>query len=698
MVGMSLAIIVQACSVAKLQGQEKSLTEIADVVRNRLAEVETEIKGLADSTNVSKNLRQNELLEQFRSATPDVRLIEEILGQYEMIPELHQLTRFEPYAVTLREFLQAAEAQRWNEIERLTIVSQGSPRQVSEADLNADRNAVRASVERAENRLRSDAYRDRWRKYLRLDKLKKLIQPDTIPDESELSDVSDQLWLARAVWTEDVIKSLEIDAQQFARDSRVFHDHDYLTTRQGLMRELLTRLQECRAGHSGEAVNRIGELVGWLSQRDDSPKLVDALNNQFLRPNLVFRLSEAVFRREMNQPITEQFQINDVFVGTAMSGQGTFSGAIETKAVNRDGSAAIELELNGRIQAKSSGSQQGVTVSTTGNTTIRGKKTIRVRGFELIELPATVDANSSVNIDSLNSPGGRFGTEARNRVYGSRPQAELESRVAAERFIRTRFDELAHSSVVKINQGIRQSIIYPLTSFYSMPRFVNTTMKGELLEVTAVQSPITAWGADAAPPVIAPGVPCYLQVHQSAIEHVAHMKLSGRKFSTLEFQSLFSSLSLGQAADSSERAGDDSINVTFDDIQPAKVELNDDHANLILNLKELQIQDRTYYAMEIRIGFQLQASDGQLRLARNDAPRVVFVSDSKSGAPRVSGNQIVVRKTITNRLTASIPAENLVKSLLPANMFRFLKISGVSANNGWLTIMMNEDAAVARSK
>ena len=599
---------------------------------------------------------------------------------------------------------QPEAARPWSDISRLAREAADAPPRDVVGALDADRQNMLASLERVDKGLLpSKRGGDAWRGFLPLEQIRQLAMEPSTVDQVQLNTCCRRLRCALVVWPNQELRSLQASLERYARDARILLDADYECNRTTCLQLLADRLDQLEQSPSPDDLRQIAEFCGWLIQRDEATPVVDALGAIFLKPNFILRLSQNALDSELRTPINEHFAVNATYVDTPVQGQANIQGTVKPQFTTVGHTAAIDLLLDAQTIARTSGNNSGVSISSTGRTSIRGIKRILIEPTGLLPLEAAANATAAVSFDNVNAGGGRYGAQASSQVYGSRARAENESAAEAKNGAKARLDQMAQTQIDKINEPFRRNIVYPLLARDAWPRSFTTVVQDGQLRVDAVDAGWNEFGPFGAPPGIAGSSDASLQIHVSGIERFARDMLGGRTFRGQEFGDFLTRLpSTSKPAPAANQPSSEELpeptsasrekpadwSLTFDKQYPLAVEIDQGLVRIVMRLSQFQSDGKSFPAMKIKLNYRSQLDNEAVRFVRDGTMTVLPIGFVSGIGERLTGPQHVVCKILARRMQGVLSPQFELRSLFFDQAFSRLKMASLEADQGWLSIGM----------
>jgi hypothetical protein len=199
-------------------------------------------------------------------------------------------------------------------------------------------------------------------------------------------------------------------------------------------------------------------------------------------------ISDRLLRRQISRPVTRQTSVNEVIVGTPVSGTAATAGKIDLRLVPASDRGIVDLLFYGQVQSQTTGFGGPVQVHSSSVTSFSAVKRLLLDEIGIEMLPARVAAQTSTSIDGISTSLPRLRGRIARRIGGQRaaemkPAAEAEAARKAEVRIGQEFD----GDVTRQLRGANSQLTEALTAlpveanlFRGRLRFAST---GEYLQV-----------------------------------------------------------------------------------------------------------------------------------------------------------------------------------------------------------------------
>jgi hypothetical protein len=353
-----------------------------------------------------------------------------------------------------------------------------------------------------------------------------------------------------------------------------------------------------------------------------------------------------------------------------------------------------EFVLDATSRARTSGSSEGVSVTSTAVTRINGRKPLVLDADGLSTGPATVSANASVSFNSINSGGRRRRqAEAERQTYARRPQAEAAAAADARRETSAEMDKQGNKLIADFNKSYVELRDRQFVSHRSPPE-VRIRANADLVQWECrLQSPLL-FAAPAPPPEFEPHADVTLCIAASALEEQALASLAGKKMTGAEISKAIAEM-MGGKADESDRKQD--FTATFA-ARPCEIQLAGGQIRAKFYITAFDSEDVKYPAMTVDAEYNVERREGDLALVRQGSLRVRPWNADENQPAEISGRQQTLRVAVQRKLNRALNDTYLWAS--PEFPFDEAKptkmqIEAAQVDGGWLQVALKNAPAKA---
>jgi hypothetical protein len=156
-------------------------------------------------------------------------------------------------------------------------------------------------------------------------------------------------------------------------------------------------------------------------------------------------ISDRMLRRQISRPVTRQNSVNEVIVGTPVSGTAGTAGRVDLRLVPADDRGIVDLLFHGQVHSRTTGFGGPVQVHSSSVTNFSAVKRLFLDEFGIEMVPARVAAQTSSSIHGVSTSLPRLRGRIARRIGSQRatdlkPAAEAEAARKAEIRIGREFD------------------------------------------------------------------------------------------------------------------------------------------------------------------------------------------------------------------------------------------------------------------
>jgi len=585
----------------------------------------------------------------------------------------------------------------WNDLPAQCRKAKVDFRPLTQTDVDQAKNVLLEAVERLERRLDlAGENGEDWRQFLQLAPLREQLQSDRKPDLKVLDRVRSRLNSGydglELVWFLDVESAI----QNFMATANAVGNAGVKKQYEKIMDLLANGLEAYQSQPTTEGAASLGESLRWLSAARQAPELVRAVQDRYVRPNLLAEISEEVLGAGIAEKVDDITPVRDCILGTDIHGTAHTVGQIHLELSPHGQFGVLDAIFLGHATSENVGFNGPVTIFSTGSTGLAARKRIWIDAEGIASHPATSNARTSVAIHDIRSHNGRRMIE---RMAWKRAMKQLSlaqaiaSRHAEERLNR-RIDAQAAESLEKANRGYIDKFQRPFTERKLFPQDLRFSTDARRLLVTALQAGGGKLAAPGDPPPVPAEADMTLRIHESMINNLAFDALAGR---TVYEEKLQSSVveALGRLPE--KMKGDEDGKpwaITFAPRRPIFVSFGDGGFKITLQGVKYYKGNEAHPGMIVSASYKIEKTPNGFKAVRQGDIRV----DPYGLEPgqQVDARRQVVRTLLEKRFAKIFQAEMLGEGLvLPGKWEAAGKLQPiqVTAENGWLTIAWKRPAA-----
>ena len=465
-----------------------------------------------------------------------------------------------------------------------------------------------------------------------------------------------------------------------------------------LLREMADVLDRQSNGDSPD--DRLLCIVIELERNGVASELGNVVRRRYSFPNATLVVSTRNVKKKANVPLDEDFRVNDVFGGVFSRGEGRLTGKFRCDPMPSPSVARWTWRIDAVSRSRSTGSSQGVNVTSRGVTNVRGYKVFEWGPAGLAAYPAEADASADVNYESIDAGGGRRRQSvASSEAYANLPQAERDAAAATERSTKERLDAEASRLLGRTAAVHDQDFRMPAALCLDGVNTVATRSTETEYSWLCRYEPLGALAASTPPPGSRLDADVHIDLHETFVSGMLANRLRGKKMTGREFAEMFATFIGSRVAASSQS---DDWHVRWAKDSPASCKFTGGSLEWELRTEEFNTSDGDYPGFLVRVAYHPRRQrEKQAYVLVRDANIVVFPRDyDPLGKRKLSGRQVVLRRVATRRLqTVLAPEIPLKDGEVPFMAGRVAKarLVGLDCESGWLSATLDFQASVAAS-
>ena len=360
--------------------------------------------------------------------------------------------------------------------------------------------------------------------------------------------------------------------------------------------------------------------------------------------------------------------------------------------------AVIELVLTGTSYSNTIGRQAPVTISSRGVTQLLARKRLLIDELGIRAEPATACCSTDTQICSIR-PDGKFAAGlvtkiAWKQARQQQPQVEQISSRRVERQIARRLDEQTLNRIATSNTNLERKLRVPLKRRNIYPRRLQFATVRDRLRFTALQGRTVQLAAPSTLPP-EPAQQLAVQVHESMLLNTAVNAIGGMTITDERAQELVKEVTGDVPEELKIKQDEDPWSITFDLMQPLRVEFEDDEVKIAIRGRKFVRGDQVVrQTTQIAASYRIQIQAGRARLVRQGEIEVTY--PDKGEGERLSLTELRNKTFLINKF------EGLFKPQLDGEGInlsdRWAKLKDLSlefarAEAGWLSLGWSDSAA-----
>jgi hypothetical protein len=516
-------------------------------------------------------------------------------------------------------FLTSVPSLAQDDIATLIDRARSGFKPVTENDLTDARNALKAKIQAVESFIRpSTANGRQWRRYLRLDELKKSVDDPQAANLQALDTSLTRLNRNEKGLENYRFRRLANALRRYRNSLAVSGWKDKSQSIYGSNLDALARAREAYRQNPSDKTR--SDLITLLRRVDDigqAPELVRAMNREFVKPNAFVEVSTAVIAAGA-EPIRRNEPITDCILGTSIRSDASTTGTVGVATIPADDKAIVEFESRGHTWSRNVGFKSPAVIHSTADTNFTATKRVELTDPVFRMLPSRARAYTDTHIHSVAKQGGGLGSRlvsriGMNRARQSERQAEAIAADHSEDRVERRFNEEVNDKVRDARERYEKEYRRPLIRRGDLPEHIRFSTDSDSVNLEVAQAGRMQLGASEADLAARPELPgkrdLAARVHESAVNNYAASFLAGATGSQtkadgdLEFdvtlpdwlkQGLEDRGKEAKKQSASSDAPFEPYSLTFAKDQPINVRFNDNKVTVILRVAELRSGSKTF--------------------------------------------------------------------------------------------------------
>ncbi|MEX0679059.1 MAG: hypothetical protein WD063_18440 [Pirellulales bacterium] len=471
--------------------------------------------------------------------------------------------------------------------------------------------------------------------------------------DAQLLDRLETHWAAApAVWDSDLLFETSLAARSYIRLLRGYLKGETRERHAAAWNELAELISQ--TGPDSRDASKIAAALVARESLGQASRLTASIRCGLSRPNLIVQVRKKWLESQFSQKFDEPYEVNGVFAGTQSFGSGRMVGTMRSEILPSGAVGQWLLRIKGTSTARTSGSQEGVSVVSRATTRVSGTKPFLLDSRGLTPQRASAGAITAIVYESINAPGRARRREAAiSETYARRPQAESESASYARRSALERINAAAADLAADFNRSYFAQMRDPRIKANRPGPEVRVRSSSEELRWECLLEGPTTFAAPTPPPEFKAGTEVVMCLAESALEEQGVMTLGGRHMTGEELQK-----TIGPALGESGKPGGDDFSVTFDK-DPCDIRFDDGAIHARLYITTFDSADVKYPAMTVDVAYRPLEREGKVVFVRQGRLRVTPIVSSEGNAPLISGRQQTLRLAVERKLAKVLSAELL---------------------------------------
>jgi hypothetical protein len=526
-----------------------------------------------------------------------------------------------------------------------------------------------------------------WKDYLQWDEMIAALAQSPQPDLRKLGPVA-------AKYFGDY-GSLELPVFSQVRDSLVAYltaierasDAHLQESYQKRLATLIDMLPEYEARPTLELRQQIGQTLAWLETTAQAPALVAAVRRKNWKPNLYAELSERLVSLGVGDAVTEESDVADCILGTALFGRASMQGRTSVRLIDDVERANLEVVLTGTVTSSNVGYNRGVQIFSRGTTGVEAAVPVYLDpiGFSTGGAQAYCSTNSQ--IDDIVAKRCLVERIAWKKANRSKAEAEAIGSEHAEARIAERMDQRTAELLREMRESYDAKFRRPLLRRGEFPQDMKFRTQQGFLNVVWRQANPSQLAAPTVPPQIPGKHDVAVRLHESMVSNLSRAMIGGKKLTDKKLVEILQKNKLAVPEAVQPSSDKEPWSITFASNDPASAVFDGNTIRFAVRGQRFESGENTVSKlMEMSAVYAVQKTPDGARLVRQGDVSVDYI-DKQPGQRR--NVEIVVRAVMRQKFEALFaPVIETTGISLPGRLQDAgkLRLDFLAAHHGWLSL------------
>lgn len=527
-----------------------------------------------------------------------------------------------------------------------------------------------------------------WRKFLRWDDLKSQLRaegPDTKTAELVLDKLS-----ANAVG---------LETPRFARVRHALRNYLEMATSAAdaklqeaygtQVTDLATKLESYDKTGAGDDALAINRTLGFLRRGRQAPKLADAIQQKYGKPNLIGTVSQHFLAAAIEDDIDQTQPVSDNILGTSIFGTAHLTGRTRVSLLPNEESAQFDINLTGQALSSSVGYNGPVTIHSTAATSISGRKSLYMNDQGLSDSPAAASCATNSNIYSIAAKCRLIEKIAWKKAGQQQGQAEVIASEHAAVRVQGQMDRQAATLIANANRDYEEKLRAPLARRDGLPRSLRFRSQPDKIQMVALEQNQVQLAAPNDAPAPKTAYDLTVQAHESSVVNYGEAILGGVTLTDERLEKIIRDDLKGEVPDELKITPDkDPWSITFTNEVPVRAVFGEGTVSLAIRGRRFTRGDQGINEpIEISALYKIEKTETGTKLTRQGDVAVKFLNRERLGAPQIAFKTFLTRK-FEAMFKPEIASEGIVLSGQLAKAGT-LRIQEITTGNGWAVLGWN---------
>jgi hypothetical protein len=471
-----------------------------------------------------------------------------------------------------------------------------------------------------------------------------------------------------------------MNAIYFTKNTKSEQMFDVQVTRLG---ESLTSYLETP---SNENAWKIGRVIGWLERAEQAADLRNAVRYHFYQPNIFVHVSQYLISSGEKRIVDQTEDVEQVIKGVPVKGVARLKGQVSFELAENSQRATIDVMMDGTILSKNVAKKSGVTINTTGTTTVHAEKRISFGKNGFTDSPATAIATTKLELGTIDAPSSTYESIAKTKFINDRSKNEAAASELSVGLVSKDMDANVLELLSDIIDRYKTEIRDPLLRRGGFPEQFNTSSTKESANLQLLQTGRYQLAAPSEPPALNKKTDVSLRLHESLVRNFTEVVLGGVELTDEKVVEHMTRFGAEVPDELKTGPGKKSWAITFSNTQPISVGFRNNQ--IVIAIQGQQFRDGKQLITEpIRIAatYNVEKTATGVHLQREGDVAVDFLARKTLTVLQVA-TKTVMSKKFNALFKDDIVGQGGIK--LPGDWENAgnLILQQLIVNNGWLML------------
>ena len=560
-----------------------------------------------------------------------------------------------------RQAVAASSADAKIQLQRLTNDIKANPRKIAESDLIRSQRLLLDAVNDLQRRLPREFNRaeaNDWNTTFQLAELKATLT-NTTPDPAILEAVQNAFYSDKEGVRWITFEPLGTALRRYQTVAQMLEDNRYERRLNSVCDNLVNFIELYTEGRDPGYFVALSEAVIWLDDisfiEPRAARLAELTRIACAGVNLRLQVGSDLLAAGFQRTIDEELDIDEMILKSKVVGSGTLSGSSTAELVSASNRVIIRVLADTVMETHTDGSQSMVTLKNHTTGTLRGEKQILLSADAVTTTPARSRANLQARLSDVRiNAGPLLRLVARSQIEPRSEDSLEEAALRAERRMNRRMNDQIDPKVAELNEKY-QKIRDMLIKTGLFPRVWNLSSTPQRIDWSILLGNSYQPSAPTPAPALNPTNGLAVQVHQSALNNMLAIALSGRMIDEERLTKRIEEF-MDETPEFLQRKSEETpAKVSFGRRAPVDVLFMDNKVRVVIRLNDIQVMDSVARSFTISVEYQIkmESLDGQgfVILEQTEAEALPTGFNPESGAT-LSATQTIIRSYLMRRLEA----------------------------------------------